>query len=190
MKPNTEFFIKTFSGKNIDPLCPDPEDILIEDIAHALSNQCRFAGHVREFYSVAQHSVHVSQLLQIAGEDSLTQLAGLLHDASEAYLVDLPTPIKRQMPKYCEAEDVCQETIMLKFLPEYYNDGNHVALHLKIKNVDLIMLATEARDLHGDPQDWKSLKGILPENWTVTGSKPEIAKAQFLRRYKYLTGKL
>ena len=68
---------------------PNPDDIRIEDIAHALSNQCRFAGHAREFYSVAEHSVHVSQLC--LPEHALW---GLLHDASEAYLVDLPRPLK------------------------------------------------------------------------------------------------
>src|ERR1017187_10636100 len=77
--------ITTFSGIHFWPLLPNPADIRIEDIAHALSNQCRFAGHAREFYSVAEHSVRVSQLCP--PEDALW---GLLHDASEAYLTDVP----------------------------------------------------------------------------------------------------
>jgi hypothetical protein len=70
--------ITTFSDVRFWPLLPNPDDIRIEDIAHALSNQCRFAGHAREFYSVAEHCVRVSQLCR--PEEALW---GLLHDASE-----------------------------------------------------------------------------------------------------------
>ena len=83
-------WIQTFTGRAFYVLDPRPEDVDIEDIAHALSMQCRFAGHCREFYSVAQHSVTASWL--VPPEDALW---GLLHDAAEAYVVDLPRPIKR-----------------------------------------------------------------------------------------------
>src|ERR1039457_118422 len=86
-------FIGTFSGLRFWPLDPNPEKILIDDIAHALAHQCRFGGHASRFYSVAEHSVHVSRLCP--PEDALW---GLLHDASEAYLVDLPRPLK-QLPE-------------------------------------------------------------------------------------------
>ena len=82
-------FIGTFSGLRFWPLAPNLEKILVEDIAHALAHQCRFGGHASRFYSVAEHSVHVSQLC--LPEHALW---GLLHDASEAYLVDLPRPLK------------------------------------------------------------------------------------------------
>jgi len=87
-------WIETFTGRKFWPLDPRPEEIVIEDIAHSLANQCRFAGHVREFYSVAQHSVLVSEL--VSPPDKLW---GLLHDASEAYLVDFPRPVKHD-PKF------------------------------------------------------------------------------------------
>src|ERR1019366_9954250 len=83
--------IRTYSGVRFKPLDPDPA-VGISDIAHALANQCRFGGHSSAFYSVAQHSVRVSEIC--AAEDALW---GLLHDASEAYLVDVPAPLK-QLP--------------------------------------------------------------------------------------------
>jgi hypothetical protein len=104
--------ITTFSGMRFWPLIPNPADIRIEDIAHALSNQCRFAGHSREFYSVAEHSVRVSQ--HCRPEDALW---GLLHDASEAYLSDVPAPLK-ELPAfeaYRAAERSLQGTIAVRF---------------------------------------------------------------------------
>ena len=109
-------FIGTFSGLRFWPLLPNPADILIADIAHALAHQCRFGGHASKFYSVAEHSVHVSQLC--LPEHAL---GGLLHDASEAYLVDLPRPLK-QLPEfvpYREAERRLQRAVAVWFgLPE------------------------------------------------------------------------
>jgi hypothetical protein len=104
--------ITTFSGIRFWPLIPNPADIRIEDIAHALSNQCRFAGHASKFYSVAEHSVHVSKLS--APEDALW---GLLHDASEAYLVDLPRPLKLlpEFAPYREAEHRLQRAVAARF---------------------------------------------------------------------------
>src|SRR6266496_1501995 len=83
--------IMTYSGELITPLNPDPDDIQIEDIAHALSNQCRFSGHCKQFYSVAEHSCRVSDLCSYEH-----QLGGLLHDGTEAYLSDIARPIKQQ----------------------------------------------------------------------------------------------
>jgi len=82
-------YIRCYSGKKFWPLDPRPEDVDIIDIAHALSNQCRFTGHVKDFYSVAEHSLAVS----FACPRELA-LVGLLHDADEAYLVDLAAPVK------------------------------------------------------------------------------------------------
>lgn len=108
--------IKTFSGR-VDPLNPDPEEIVIEDIAHALSRQCRYNGHCNGFLSVARHSIWVSDLLFNDGHDPRTQLSGLLHDAAEAYLGDLVRPLKHtpfgQM--YLEAEGKIEAVICEKF---------------------------------------------------------------------------
>src|SRR5208282_6622849 len=88
---NDRAWIRTFSGGRFYVLEPRVEDVRIEDIAHALSMQCRFTGHVREFYSVAEHSVWVSRYSH--REDALW---GLLHDASESYIGDMSTPLKLQ----------------------------------------------------------------------------------------------
>jgi hypothetical protein len=105
-------FIGTFSGLRFWPLAPDPAKILIADIAHALAHQCRFGGHASRFYSVAEHSVHVSRLCP--AQDALW---GLLHDASEAYLVDLPRPLKLlpEFAAYLEAEHRLQRAVAERF---------------------------------------------------------------------------
>src|SRR5215213_11515028 len=102
--------IQTFTGKFVTPLDPKIDQIDIIDIAHALSNMCRYAGHVRKFYSVAEHSILASYYVF---EDEA--LEALLHDATEAYLVDVPKPYKHMLPDYCKYEDRLHGVISLKF---------------------------------------------------------------------------
>lgn len=137
-------WVQTFTGKAFFPFDPRVEDICIEDIAHALSNICRFNGQVRTFYSVAQHSVAVSRMTDT------DRLRWLLHDASEAYLGDMVSPLKHD-PRLGEAyraiEAKVQRVIHQKFgLGEVEHDA---ALH----KADLVMLATEARDLMAKPPE-------------------------------------
>src|SRR4051794_27255584 len=87
--------IPTASGARFDPFAPDAASIEIRDIAHALGNLCRFGGHCRVFYSVAQHSCLVADLVERRGAGVECVHWALLHDASEAYLGDLPHPVKR-----------------------------------------------------------------------------------------------
>ena len=108
-------WIQTHSGKAFYPFAPRPDDIDIEDIAHALAHQCRFGGHVSKFYSVAQHCVLIARVLHAQGFDKRTILAGLLHDATEAYLVDLPSPVKNMLPGYRDAENRLAAVIAEKF---------------------------------------------------------------------------
>ena len=86
--------LETVSGRKIDVSNPNPEDIVIEDIAWALSRMPRFSGHSIPYvpYSVAQHCIQVAEDLKEYGPD--VQLYGLLHDAAEAYINDLPSPVK------------------------------------------------------------------------------------------------
>lgn len=104
-------WIQTFTGKKFYPLSPQIEDICIEDIAHALSNVCRYAGHCRDFYSVAQHCVMVSDWMPSM------KLEGLMHDASEAYLGDISRPLKHSdaMSGYREAEHRMEAVINAAF---------------------------------------------------------------------------
>lgn len=135
-------WLQTFTMRQVYPLDLRPEDVAIEDIAHALSLQCRFAGHTRGHYSVGQHSLHVAEYLRDRGEPAPVVLWGLLHDASEAYLTDIPRPLKR-LPAfafYREAERRALATICDRF-------GLPTGEPPVVKYADGVLLATEARDL-------------------------------------------
>ena len=95
-QPEPGPFLQTVSGRRVNPFDPDPSQLDVEDIARALANVCRFGGHCRAFYSVAQHSVIVSELVEQRGGDAEDVFAALMHDASEAYLGDMPHPIKHR----------------------------------------------------------------------------------------------
>lgn len=189
MNHNYEHWIETYLGHPIDPLNPEPKRIHVEDIIHALSNQCRFSGHTRSFYSVGQHSVLVSCLLETWGTSRQTQMRGLFHDASEAYLVDMPTPIKRQMPVYREAEAPLQRMIEETLFPDFSTEFREEEDGF-IKNADIVLLATEARDLMNDPKDWKVLQGVRPLVGTIFPEPPQRAKHIFQGRYEELMGHL
>jgi len=129
--------ITTYSGVRFWPLFPNPDDILIEDIAHSLANLCRFAGHARVFYSVAEHSVRVSQLCR--PEDALW---GLLHDASEAFLCDVPAPLKElpEFEAYRAAEHSLQRIITVRFglareQPACVTEADHAMLRIEMRDL-------------------------------------------------------
>lgn len=179
-------FIETFTGRRFRPLAPVVDAIAIEDIAHSLSNQCRFSGHVRQFYSVAEHSVRVSRLLEDLGESIEVQLWGLLHDASEAYLVDLPTPLKsdEQIGRgYRSAERtlmaaVCQRFDLDPIEPE------------AVRYADAVMLATEVRDLmFGRPDHWSGLTH-RPDVENIHPWGSTFSEGIFLSRFEQLTKQL
>lgn len=103
-------WIQTYSGRQFWPLDPRPAEIYIEDIARSLSMRCRYAGHVRRFYSVAEHSVHVSR--HVPPEFALW---GLLHDASEAYSADVPRPLKKCLPDWKPLEAAIMAAVAVRF---------------------------------------------------------------------------
>jgi 5'-deoxynucleotidase YfbR-like HD superfamily hydrolase len=183
---NGKSWIRSRSGKPFFPLNPDPENIDIYDIAHALAHQCRYSGHTKYFYSVAQHSVHVSSVLATKYfYNSDIARAGLMHDASEAYLQDMPSPIKELMPQYKAAENVLQSTIERKFGLDFGME-QYMSIHEKVKEADMIMLATEARDLMDDPKDWEILKGVQRCDWIISPWSPEYARDRFIERFNSL----
>lgn len=166
---------QTSSGKQFFPLKPDPEAICIQDIAHALSNLCRFGGHVKEFYSVAQHSIIVASLLPPE-----LQLAGLLHDATEAYLVDIPRPLKIALPEYKVIEERLAEVIEAKYGVSFEDP--------RIKHADNVALMTEARDLLGPtPAQWGV--NVQPSAIEITPMSPYEARTRFLHLFFELVGK-
>lgn len=139
-----EVWIQTVSGKRVDLPIPNLDQIDITDIAYALSMKCRFNGQCKKFYSVAEHSVRVSYLLP-----QELSLAGLLHDANEAYLPDIPRPVKELIPEYKPVENLMEEVINAKYGIDLSDEDKQ-----HIKRADNVMLATEARDLMGDTTDW------------------------------------
>lgn len=169
-------WIQTHSGRRFTPTKPQRDSIVIQDIAHALSMQCRFSGHVNRFYSVAQHSISVSYLC-----DEEDALWGLLHDASEAYLVDVPTPIKKSgyMEDYIKFEKEVQKAVCHRFFLQEKEPPS-------VKKADMLMLVTEARDLMSPLRDdWKVDLEPLP--FTIDPWDQQKAKDQFMKRFIELT---
>lgn len=103
--------IRTFHGINMDPFNPKDEDIIIDDIAHALSMLCRANGHVGHFYSVAQHSLNCEEEAQARGMSLRVRMFCLLHDATECYISDLTRPVKRHFKLYYETEGALSKVI-------------------------------------------------------------------------------
>lgn len=126
--------IRTNSGLYINVFDTNPETINIEDIAHALSMIPRFGGHLNRFYSVCQHSIMCCNLAMDYGFEYA--IAGLLHDGSEAYLLDMPTPIKNKLPDYKSTEHRLMEIIAIKY-------GFEFPLNPIIKKVDAQSLEIE-----------------------------------------------
>lgn len=146
----------------------------IEEIAAALSNICRFTGHCRDFYSVAQHSVIVSQICP--------SREALLHDASEAYLGDVSRPLKSLLPEYRALEETVEKAIQKEFHLLHGTDAESV------RRADLIALATERRDLlPQNAEQWPCLAGIAPLSERIIPLPPKQARDLFLARFRELT---
>lgn len=168
-------WMQTYSGKIYTIAKPDPEQICLEDIARSLSKQCRFAGHSTRFYSVAEHSIHVcdrvKQLLNnmySEEEERLTLLRALLHDAAEAYLLDVPRPLKEApgMIFYRRKHNETLKVILNKYgLYQHTNSTSfHTATHV-IQHADNELLATEkVQVMAPEPQGW----GSLPESLDIS----------------------
>ena len=187
---NGSDWIQTYTGKKFFPLDPDPDQICIEDIAHALSNVCRYAGHSNRFYSVAQHSIMLAEEFFSGWQ---YKFVALLHDASEAYLGDIPRPLKHHpdFAFYRDAEAVLQQMIFDKFYgpirsDDYWDQKWWTDTTAKIKQYDSAMIAHEARvflePLHPEfrlPEPY--IAQLKFEPWY-----PQTAKDRFLQLYHRL----
>lgn len=164
-------WILTFTGKQFDLYDPDVELIDPRDIAHSLANLCRFNGHTREFYSVAQHCCLVADL--VPEED---KLAALLHDGAEAYVGDMVRPLKQWMAAYQDVEEWIWERICTRFKLD-------TELPATVRRADLIALAIERRDLMPtDSASWDCLVGIEPAAATIRPWSPNEARLTYQQR--------
>lgn len=170
----TESCITTYSGRWFDILRPEEYEYDIEEIAHSLSNLCRYTGHVNSFYSVAEHSILVSRLVP----DKLA-LCGLLHDASECFLGDVSSPLKKLLPEYREIEDRVERAIAAHFdIPFPYPK--------EIKEADKRMYWQERQGIANnglrDGLWHQGLRATRKEQ--AKGMRPEHAFRFFMHRYE------
>ena len=147
-------YITTFTGKHFYPMSPDPMAICIEDIAHALSLICRGNGHVHKFWSVAEHCICCAKEAEARGLSARVILACLLHDASECYMSDVPTPFKNELPEYQEQEEHLLSMVYEKFLDSDLTEEEQKEL----KEIDHAMLWYDLEHLLGEIQ-----YGEIPE---------------------------
>lgn len=175
--PRTGDFMQTYTGRKFWPMDPRADEVFIEDIAHSLSLQCRYAGHCLRFYSVAEHSVHIARWL-LDKHSALTALYGLLHDAPEAYVVDVPRPLKPFLANYKEAEAGVWSAIARRY-------GLAEDMPAAVHEADGRIIADELVNLL--PMEWHGRYageelGVTLEYWS-----PEEAEVEFLAAFDALT---
>lgn len=198
MKKTDESWMQTFTGKAIDPMNMCPEDVSFHDIAHSLAYQTRYAGHFPKHYSIAEHCVLIHDFIQawersesldaICPPNQNTELAlwGLLHDASEAYLVDVPRPVKVHLPQYKEIEARVQSKIITA--ARRYVGVLSACEPLHVQFLDRQILVYEVVAAWGDRahKEWFELYGrprqdlrpyLTPKFW-----KPERARYEYEKR--------
>ena len=164
--------ILTYSGRMVRPFAMTAADIVIDDVAQGLANKCRWTGQTRDFLSIAQHSVFVYRL---CGHPW-----GLLHDAAEAYLPDMPRTYKRFFPEIVAAE----ERILLAVAEVFDLPATMPAA---VHEADGVVLATEARDLIGLPINHHTVSKWKPTAEGIVPVDPRTARAMFLREFHKLT---
>lgn len=171
----SDLWIQTASGRHFPLDHPDPAALDITDIAHALSLLCRFNGHCRHFYSVAEHAVHVSH--EIAPAQALL---GLLHDAAEAYLGDVPGPLKQLLPEFAAREEYLLHMILSRF------DVTNID-HTELRRADLQLLVDEKAVLMGEmSRPWPEGAPPAKDPARIRCWSPDEAKRRFLARFAEL----
>lgn len=165
--------IRLRSGAWFDLLDPASSEFTIDDIAHGLAHTCRYAGQADGFYSVAEHSILVSEVA--LGHE----YAALLHDAAEAFIGDVTRPLKQLLPEYKRLEKSIEEAIFARF--------DVGCVHPDVKKADLEVLAAEQAQLMPEGTDaWANEAGISAAPVRVERMAPAEAKLRFLERYHIL----
>ncbi len=176
-------FIGTFTGKEFYFNEPTVDMVDITDIAQALSNLCRYSGHVKKFYSVAEHSSILSWLVYDKTGSAKKALGALLHDASEAYLVDIPRPIKPYLVGYEEMELGIESVIQEKFNIEPMCDY--------IRHLDSNIVHDEAKQLFLDIPDWVYYyEQVLDDDFEFQCLSPEDARKIFMADFAFFVEKV
>lgn len=197
----TKHEVETFTGLYVDTERPQASTIDLHDIAHALAQTCRYGGHTSTFYSVAEHAVLVSRRLEALGQPKHVCLAGLHHDDAEAYLGDIPRPLKIHLgARYRVLSDRMDEAIVQALLFQHLPGPRASDFHApEVKEADNWALFIEARHLlpsrginwSGSAEDWDlgtaaSTSKRTPPYWTA-GLSPSDAEGLFLTRHYELT---
>lgn len=172
-------WISLLSGGQFNYNQPENSDVTLDDLASALSNICRFSGHLPSFYSVAQHLVNTSRIVS-----SEYAFDALMHDTAEAFTNDLPTPLKWALPVFKELEVKIESAMSQKF-------GFHYPYPDAVKQADTEMLILEKLYVKGDTSIWPMYEGIkvehLKDKVDLKGWQPCRAKREFLERFEELT---
>lgn len=170
-------WIQTYTGQVFEPLNPKPHSINLEDIAHALSMICRFNGHTKRFYSVAEHCVRMSEEVAEGLE-----IHALLHDAAEAYVSDVARPIKPLLGPFHNIEEG-----ILQAIYQYFSLDCPPEAEQSIKTADLRMLATERQQLMViHTPEWDCLRDIDPYDITLECWDPDKAEILFKEQFHNL----
>ena len=172
-------FVETYTGSRFFPFDPRPSEIRLVDVAAGLAHTCRFGGHCRQFYSVAHHSLHVSDELAAEGHGPRVQLYGLLHDAAEAYLGDLPRPVKTELDRFVTVEDEILDAVWAAFELPAPSDEEWAA----VMAADDRLLAYEANELLVDAS-WVNREPEL--GYDLWADSIEAVRGRFLDRAETL----
>ena len=176
-------WIETYSGQRFDFHDPKPEQVHLEDVAHALSLLCRYNGHTQRFYSVAEHSVHIADRIRADGYKAQVQLTGLLHDAAEYIIGDMARPIKVTMPQFKEAEIIIDKVVAERF-------GTLYPFPDIIKELDTRILCDERDQAMSQSKNMWGVDGLEPIGCRLQFWSPEKAKAKFLERFRIISSEL
>jgi len=173
LKDGKDTWLETFSGKRVSVLNPQPEEIDLSDVAHALSFQCRYNGHCSQFYSVAKHTVLGAGFMIKQNFPKKSVRAWLLHDATEAYVGDLIRPVKVQLEQFKNLEEIFAKIINAK-----YNILQDEKVLGDVYYVDNVMVSWEKRDLMTNSNRvWDGLPDISKLNLSkIKEEDPKISR--------------
>lgn len=169
IRSNPDAWIQTYTGKMLWPLEPAAEDVFLLDIAHALSMKCRYGGHCAEFYSVAEHCVLLSHVVS-----KPNALWALLHDAAEAYLADIPRPVKPFIGGFKDLETEIMVQVCAKF-------GLDPEEPEEVKAADTRITADEKLALMQAGPAWNGLG--TPFGVRINNYRPRLARKFFVQRF-------